>query len=348
MTSKPMILGVLVLVVAIGYVAMNPDVLKSASVTESGTVLGNPNVDPNEAKVQSYKGPVDVNSRASDSIVTSTTYTDATNYVINYYKKVNDTPVFITASASNTAPIDVESGDKTIWAEVHIPSGQGFYVDGNAISASHVRVGNPIVDDWNNDNIDTFIFPIDVTGYTRDDTDPGFTWFVRLLDEGTLLMNSPADVTSLGTGKVACSIDWEASMDVEGDASYLTKVVLTLDKTEASDTWFPQDSWTKINGEKFTFDEDGFEGADHASTYTYTLKLANDYLTQWQGMNDQGAIPLKYLINGDNEFDFETKLFTNFDGSVALGDSINATLKLTTENAQGTTASVTDVVQCDE
>jgi hypothetical protein len=123
---------------------MNPDVLQSASVTE-GTVLGNPNVDPNVAKTQAYKGPVDVNSRSSDGIVTSTTYTDATNYVINYYKKVNDVPVFIIASGSNTAAIDVESGDKTIWAEVHIPSGQGFYVDGQAISDSHVRVGNPII-----------------------------------------------------------------------------------------------------------------------------------------------------------------------------------------------------------
>ncbi len=120
MASKGMIIGVLVLVVAVGYIAMNPDVLQSASVTE-GTVLGNPNVDPNVAKTQAYKGPVDVNSRSSDSIVTSTTYTDATNYVINYYKKVNDVPVFIIASASNTAAIDVESGDKTIWAEVHIP-----------------------------------------------------------------------------------------------------------------------------------------------------------------------------------------------------------------------------------
>ena len=152
-----MIIGVLVLVVAIGYIAMNPDVLQTASVT-SGTVLGDQNVDPNVAKTQAYKGPVDVNSRSSDSIVSSTAYTDATNYVVNYYKKVNDNNVFIISSAGNTAALDVESGDKTIWAEVHIPSGQGFYVDGQAIAESHVRVGNPIVGDWNNDNVDTYVF----------------------------------------------------------------------------------------------------------------------------------------------------------------------------------------------
>ena len=203
-----MIIGVLVLVVAIGYIAMNPDVLQTASVT-SGTVLGDQNVDPNVAKTQAYKGPVDVNSRSSDSIVSSTAYADATNYVVNYYKKVNDQNVFIIASAGNTAALDVEAGDKTIWAEVHIPSGQGFYVDGQAIADSHVRVGNPIIDDWNNDNVDTYIFPIDVTGYERQDENPGFTWFVRLLDEGSLSITSPADIGALGQGKVSCSVDWE-------------------------------------------------------------------------------------------------------------------------------------------
>jgi hypothetical protein len=344
MASKGMIIGVLVLVVAIGYIAMNPDVLQSASITE-GTVLGNANEDPNVAKTQAYKGPVDVNSRSSDSIVSSTTYADATNYVVNYYKKVNDTPVFIIASGSNTAPIDVEANDKTIWAEVHIPSGQAFYVDGKSISDSHVRVGNPIVGDWNNDNVDTYIFPIDVTGYERQDDNPGFTWFVRLLDEGSIALTAPADLTALGQGKVSCSIDWEASIDNEGDAEFLTKAVLTLNQTESTDLWFPQDSWTKINGEKFTFDEDGFDGADKASTYTYTLKLANDYLTQWQSMNDKGAIPLKFLVNGDNEFDFETKIFTNFD---ADNEGILLTLALTTENAQGTATTVSDAVKCVE
>jgi len=342
MASKEMIIGVLVLVVAIGYIAMNPDVLQTASVT-SGTVLGDQNVDPNVAKTQAYKGPVDVNSRSSDSIVSSTAYADATNYVVNYYKKVNDQNVFIIASAGNTAALDVEAGDKTIWAEVHIPSGQGFYVDGQAIADSHVRVGNPIIDDWNNDNVDTYIFPIDVTGYERQDENPGFTWFVRLLDEGSLSITSPADIGALGQGKVSCSVDWEGSIDVEGDAEFLTKAVLTLNQTESSDLWFPQDSWTKINGEKFTFDEDGFEGADKASTYTYTLKLANDYLSQWQSMNDKGAIPLKFLVNGDNEFDFETKIFTNFD---ANHEGITLTLALTTENAQGTATTVSDAVKC--
>jgi len=342
MASKEMIIGVLVLVVAIGYIAMNPDVLQTASVT-SGTVLGDQNVDPNVAKTQAYKGPVDVNSRSSDSIVSSTAYADATNYVVNYYKKVNDQNVFIIASAGNTAALDVEAGDKTIWAEVHIPSGQGFYVDGQAIADSHVRVGNPIIDDWNNDNVDTYIFPIDVTGYERQDENPGFTWFVRLLDEGSLTLTAPADIGSLGVGKVSCSIDWEGSIDVEGDAEFLTKAVLTLNQTESSDLWFPQDSWTKINGEKFTFDEDGFEGADKASSYTYTLKLANDYLTQWQSMNDKGAIPLKYLVNGDNEFDFETKIFTNFD---ADHEGITLTMALTTENAQGSATTVSDAVKC--
>ena len=342
MASKEMIIGVLVLVVAIGYIAMNPDVLQTASVT-SGTVLGDQNVDPNVAKTQAYKGPVDVNSRSSDSIVSSTAYTDATNYVVNYYKKVNDNNVFIISSAANTAALDVESGDKTIWAEVHIPSGQGFYVDGQAIAESHVRVGNPIVGDWNNDNVDTYVFPIDVTGYERQDENPGFTWFVRLLDEGSIAITSPSDISALGQGKVSCSIDWEGSIDTEGDAEFLTKAVLTLNQTESSDLWFPQDSWTKINGEKFTFDEDGFEGADKASSYTYTLKLANDYLSQWQSMNDKGAIPLKFLVNGDNEFDFETKIFTNFD---AVTEGMTLTLALTTENAQGTATTVSDTVTC--
>jgi hypothetical protein len=62
-------------------------------------------------------------------------------------------------------------------------------------------------------------------------------------------------------------------------------------------------------------------------------------------MNDKGAIPLKYLVNGDNEFDFETKVFTNFD---AANETLALTLALTTENAQGTATTVSDAVSCTE
>jgi len=343
MISKGVLGVVVIAVILAAYIGMNPSILERASVTDRNTSLADDNGDPNITKVQAYKGPLDVNNRASDTIETSTVYTDATNYIVNYYKKVNDTPVFIISSASNTAAIDIELADKSIWAEVVIPSGQAFYLDGANIAASHPRVGDPTICDFNNDNVDTYCFPIDVTGYTKDDNNPGFTWFVRLFDEGSITLNSPADSTGLGQGKVSCSVDWEASMDNEGDAEFVTKVVLTLNQTESSDLWFPQDSWLKIDGEKFTFDEDGLNGVDKASTYTYTLKLSNDYLKQWQDINNQGAIPLKYLINGDNEFDFEMRIFTNFD---AADEAIEATLAITTENAQGSSTTDTDAVKC--
>jgi hypothetical protein len=341
MASKGVILGVVAILVLGGIIVMNPGLLKQNSVTDT-THLGT-GADPNITKVQSYKGPLDVNQKGSDTIATATTYTDGTNYVVNYYKKVNDVPVFITASANNTAPIDIELSDKTIWAEVVIPSGQAFYVDGAGIAQSHVRVGDPVICDYNNDNIDTYCFPLDVTGYTADDQNPGFTWFVRLYDEGSIALNSPSNVTGLGTGKVACTINWEGSMDNEGDAEYLTKVVLTLNATEADDYWFPADSWLKVDGNIFVFDENGFEGADHASTYTYTLRLADDYLTQWKGTDDKGAILLKYPINGDNQFNFDSRIYTNF---ASAGEALSATLALTTENAQGTQTTVSDAVLC--
>lgn len=342
MTSKAVIGFVALAVIIGGYVAMNPEILTQANINSGNTNLGTGD-DPNITKVQSYKGPVDVNHRASDTIATSTTYTDATNYVVNYYKMVNDVPVFIIASASNTAALDIEIEDKTIWAEVHIPSGQAFYVDGANIEASHVRVGDPVICDYNNDNIDSYCFPLDVTGYTADDENPGFTWFVRLYDEGSISVTSPADVSALGQGKVACSIDWEATMDNEGDSEYLTKVILTLNQTESTDMWYQADSWMKINGVKFTFDEDGFEGSDKASTYTYTKKLADDYLTQWDANSKSGAQRMEYLINGDNEFDFEAKIYTNFD---ANDEGLQATISLTTENAQGAVTTITDAVKC--
>ena len=342
--NKGTLIGVAVLVIIGAYVVTNPEILDKLQTTSQGTQLGT-GEDPNITKVQSYKGPVDVNHRSSDSIETATVYADATNYVVNYFKMVGDTPIFIIASAANTAALDIEIEDKTIWAEVTIPSGQAFYVDAKSIVASHVRVGNPIICDYNNDNIDSYCFPIDMTGYTSDDENPGFTWFVRLYDEGSISLTSPADITALGQGKVACSVDWEATMDNEGDAEYLTKVIVTLNQTESTDMWFPADSWLKIDGVLFTFDEDGLVGADKATTYTYTNRLANDYLTQWQSINDQGAIKLERLINGSNEFDFEMKLFTNFD---AGGEAIEATISLITEDARGAVTTITDAVVCGE
>jgi hypothetical protein len=343
MNKGTLIAGIIV-VGLVAYVGMNPGILENLSVANQGANLGQEGEDPNITKTQSYKGPVDVNSRASDSIETSTTYVHGTAYDVNYYKLVDDTPVFISQSsdaAASTAAIDIELSDKTIWAEV-VPILQ-HYVDAKSITASHTRVGNAVVCDYNNDNTDSYCFPIDVTGYTSDDENPGFTWFVRLYDEGSISLTSPADITALGQGKTSCSIDWEASMDTEGDVEYLTKYLLTLNQTESTDMWFASDSYVKINGVQFTLDEDGLDGVDKASTYTYTNKLATDYLTQWNSINDQGAQRMEYLLNGSNEFDFELKLYTNFD---ANDEGIQATISLTTEDFDGTNTTVTDAVKC--
>lgn len=343
MNKGTLIVG-LVVIGLIAYVASNPSIINQLSVANQGTPLGTEGVDPNITKVQSYKGPVDVNSRSSDSIETATSYVHGTDYDVNYYKLVDDIPVFISQSSdasASTVAIDIELTDKTIWAEV-VPINQ-HYVDAKSITASHSRVGNAVVCDYNNDNTDSFCFPIDVTGYTSDDENPGFTWFVRLYDEGSISLTSPADIVALGQGKTSCTVDWEATMSAEGDVEFLTKYLLTLNQTESTDMWFPADSYVKINGVQFTFDEDGLEGVDKASTYTYTNKLADDYLKSWNSINDQGAQRMEYLINGSNEFDFEMKLYTNFD---ADDEGIQATISLTTEDFDGTTTTITDAVKC--
>lgn len=334
MVSKLAIAGLLGLALLVAVVVMNPSLLQQASLDD--TVILGTGEDPNASKLQQYQGPVDVNMKVSDSLEQSTVYTDGTEADINYYKLVNDQPVFITASTSNTAPIDVDESLTTIWAEVVVPSGQAFYVDAVGITQAHNRVGNPIICDYNVDNIDTYCFPIDLTGFQKGDQDPGFTWFVRLFDEGSITINSPADISALGQGKAQCRINWEASFvtSEEGDAEFMTKAQLIANQTD-DDMWFENESWVKLNGVTFGLGDE-IPGDEKASTFEYEVKLANDYLRE-------GVVPLKYPINGQNEYDFEAKIFTNFD---ANDEGIEWTLHLITENAQGAITDLSDAVKC--
>lgn len=328
----------LLLLVVIGggvyFVSTGGDMSFLSTTTATQTTITSDGSDPNASSLQEYAGDLDINIKINDALSIGTTYTDSTEVDTNYYKTGADgNPIYLGQSSSGTFAIDVDEDVKTIWAETVIPSGQAYYIDSAGTQASSNRVGEPIWADFDNNGLNTYIFPLRVTGFNSDATDPSFTWSVSLIDEDSVIVKTtaPADVTGIGTGSQTCDIDWEIRPQVEGDGEFLTRVILSKNSTSVADMDATK-SWLNIAGTQFFLDPLRDE---KASTTEFEKVFATEY--------GDGGVLLKYPVNGEQDYNFNAKIYTNFDAS---NEGHEWTLKVYTENAQGSETEITDAVKC--
>lgn len=335
----------------IAYVAIaNPDLFQ-ADFSDGIPTLGDGTVD-NVSDVQVYSGDITQTTAFFDSAVSTIAYGDNTETDTTYYKCIRgsctqDDDFIFLASSTDAAPavstLPITADISTVYAEIAIQSGQAYYVDSDKTVATNSRVGNPLWLDLDSNNRKTYVFPVDVTGYTADpNTTPTQTINVALVDEGSIDVDSPADISTLGQGKARCNIKWSADIDNSGDGEAVTRIRITVNNTDTG-MWYPLDSsitWPtgslpNSGTTKIFLNE--FDGTQLASTYQYDYDIGDGDVNQAQLLISK--------LNGETNFEVPVELFTNFD---ADDEVLTITLELQTVNAQGAYTVNSDGVICDE
>jgi hypothetical protein len=337
---------ILLAVLGGGYILYaNPDLISNDVSNVVDTATGN--VD-DSATIQTYVGDLTQRVSVFDS-EDGTEYGEDTETDTIFYKKTGTDSYqrLIAPDSTSTHPnsgtVDITSDLKTIYAEVHIQSGFAGYVDANKIVDENSRViASPDWADPNNDGRDTFIFPVDVTGYNSNPNQtPAQTLRVYLIDEGSLTMDSPADVTVTSTGKQRCNIKWSLDMDNAGDGEAVTLLRATLNSTDITD-WYVNDSGIKF---PTGTDPDSAKETIKLNTWDDTLLASTFQYEKTFGAGDLNDS--KMLIspnNGETNFEIPFELYVNMDSA----NGVQVTLLAQTISANGTPTTTSDTVICTE
>ena len=315
---------IIVAVIAVGYFVFTSDG-GSTLLDQSGG--GVPIIGTFDSKTipqdgQNYNGDLTMKTIAVDKSDPSLSYGGDTEFTTICYKDNGSSDVADwtnIASGSSANPevltIPVQSGSASsgglvdMWCEVSIASGQDFYFDKDAVIKDNTRVDTAIFDDPNNDNNDAWIYHIDLTGVSVPDpnTTPTMTIFYDLLDEGSLTVDSPTSLLSVGTGSVENRIKWSVDMSSKGDSESINRIQIRVNSTDDS-TWSVNQSYVDIPNIGTVKLSEFIESVIGDNTvYRYTF--GSDYATGNMISIDK---------NGDVEVDIPVTFQTNLASAGAL------------------------------
>lgn len=336
-------LGVFVAIVAVAlFVNANPELFNKASVSDGTPQLGT-GTDPNAGTIQTYSGLLTIRNNVYDSLDSALEYGDDTETTTIYYTRTADGSwIRQSGTTSSTLPatasVQIDPTIKSLWAEVSIKSGQAFYVDANKAVSTNSRVAKPIWADADRNNRNTYIFPLDVTGYKADpNNNPTQTWGVPLIKEGSLDLDDPTNQLAIGTGKVKCQIDWVTSMDADARGEAVSALIFTMNDTDDS-KWFALDSYITFPAKSGTGFEKIFLSQMKASKLASTYEYRYDY-----GADVDGANMITIQKTDSKKINTPFVVYTNLD---TTNKGISVTAEVKTVNAQGAYTSNTDVVKC--
>ena len=155
---------------------------------------------------QVYNGDLTVTTIATDLSDPAISYGGDTEYTTICYKDnnsadVNDWTPIATATTANpevlTIPVSKSTGnDKGLtqmYCDIDVASGQDYYVVKDSLIKDNSRISNAIFDDANGDNVDSWIYQVDLLDVSPADpnTTPSLTLFYKIADEGTLTVSDP-------------------------------------------------------------------------------------------------------------------------------------------------------------
>lgn len=348
--SKHTIRNVIIALVVIGggYMIISGDGVSNL-LDSSGS--GVPTVDPFQKTTsvtdeQVFGGTFTLTTVATDLSDPAVSYGGDTEFDTICYKDNGSadplqwTPLATGTSANPevlTIPVtrgtEAEGGLTEMWCDIDIGTSQDYYVDKASLISDNVRVTKAIWVDANDDNVDGWAYNYNLIGISNADpnTAPSDTVFYRLIDEGSLDVDSPASLLSVGQGSVENRIKWSMDMDNAGDGEALNQIQIRFNSTDDTQ-WFENLSHITVPGlGQIKLSE--FDRSDLASTTVYKYTLGSDYSTG--NMLFTGK-------TGDTENDTPVVIQSNFDASA---EALCIELQIRTVDAQGAFTTNADDVE---
>jgi hypothetical protein len=215
--------------------------------------------------------------------------------------------------------------NKRQWLQEHI---KNYYVDKDALLSDNQRVSSAIWDDANSDNVEGWIYNVNLIGISPADPNstPTATLFYKLIDEGSITTSDPASSASVGQGSVKNTLKFKNTLSADGDGEAISQIQLRLNSTDDTQ-WFENLSHFEIDGiGKISLSE--MDRSDLASTTVYKYNLGSDYSTANMVFVDK---------NDDTETNAHVVIQSNFDAS---NEGLCVELQVRTVDAQGAFTSV--------
>ena len=260
---------------------------QTASIGQQPTTPFTPSV---QVPGTTYQGNFDMNYVVSNA-GNASSLTDATQVKINYYKQNADgTYNFLGQSASNTKRIGVDPSINTVWAEVVHQTSQPYFTnwqktvaDNGGCTAGKGKVCNPSFLDLDKNNINSYVFPIDITPFKANADPallPAINWQLLLDADQQALFNSPADQTSIGTGSIQNTIEWQLNFDHQPGTERVTAFQIRINDTDDT-KWNTLKSYLLINNQQFTLaDMSSYKDTSNTRT-VYEKKFGTDVNTSF-------------------------------------------------------------------
>ena len=335
-----------------GYLVFSGDGV--LNLLDSSGTSGVPTVDTFKKSTtavdeQVFGGTFTLTTVATDKSDASISYGGDTEFTTICYKDNNSsdpddwTPLATGTSANPevlTIPVargtESEGGLVEMWCDIDVGSSQDYYVDKASLISDNNRVTQAIWGDANNDNVDGWIYNYNLIGIAGSDpnTAPSDSVFYRLIDEGSLDVDSPTGIASAGQGSVENRIKWSMDMDATGDGEALNQIQIRFNSTDDTQ-WFENLSHITVPGiGQIKLSE--MDRSDLASTTVYKYTLGSDYST---------ANMLFTPKNGDTENDTPVVIQSNFDAS---NEALCVELQIRTVDAQGAFTTNADDVEIAE
>jgi len=217
-----------------------------------------------------------------------------------------------------------------VYAVVKIKAGQSLYVDWSETKAKNPRVESVSYEDVDNDGYKDFVFKINMGNIPKPTTgNPSLYFYPYFLAYEKPTINTPADLTDLGTSKVTKYVEWYVYFANVKKAFAITKIELvvvnTTDTTKVTIKSVAVPGVGSISGDMFGAPLKG------TSTLTWTYQFGN---------NLYNAVYIKYPQNVLNKFYFTNEL----DIDLEADDVLSWTITIYGLNVDGSLTTITDTV----
>ena len=305
-----------------------------------------------------YEGTIALSVKGSN-IGNSTNLTADTNYDVEYFVKSGDVYSKISAETDGTENFVIGKND-IIYAQVIPNANQNFFLDWqetlNANPSGLVK--KPTYMDITKDGVIDFVFPLDVTatkqqGAGNPNLTPAFEWYLKYHGDHYFTINSPSDVTSVGTGTQDSTVTYQLTMSSQPGAEAIKAFQVTVNGTRSTNDLVEEQSFINFpfgsEYKKLYLSDPAFQVSQDFSTALFNATLAGEDARNGKTImrytissQIDGADLIVVGSQGSKVVDVDLTLYTTMD---ATNDAVCAELRvepISARNVAGT-ALVDDV-----
>ncbi len=173
------------------------------------------------AGTQEFSGQLTVNVIHRDALDNAEARIEGTNLVTTYYKSSDEITYSTIGSGTGNQLTITQDMNSIMYVSETVPTGQQFFVapQSTADQSLNPRIIDFFFQDINNDGVKEWVFKMDLRSMdppTAGQTSSTISLFVNSYDVGTFTLNTPADLTGIGTGAGSQNfIRWEITQPQE-------------------------------------------------------------------------------------------------------------------------------------